>query len=350
MATHPQSAASELCADPFGEGLPRTLSVHKQLLGTRFHFESGAQALLDLVEAAYGDVPPHRFPCVAPELHIQLRLVPGGHLPKGVEPPPVRMQSGMGWLCGVIDASNYVVISPRQRQALIVVSEDMLAFPYHLRYELIEFAVFVLAARCLGLVPLHGACVGKDGRGVLLLGDSGAGKTTLALHGLLHGLSFLAEDALFVQPESMLATAVTNYVHVKSDALHLVDDAAARCWISESPMIRRRSGVEKFEADVRRGRGRLADSPLKLVGAVFVCAERAHDPAALLRPVPRHAIAARLQLDQPYAAGQGGWLPFQQALVEMGMYELRRGAHPRASVEAVSRLLDGGLSEGRYEG
>ncbi|HUB90186.1 MAG TPA: serine kinase [Dyella sp.] len=346
MTTHPQSAVSELCADPFGEGFTRALSVHKQLLGARFHFESSSHVLLDLVEAAYGDVPPHHLPCVAPELHIQLRLVPGGHLPKGDEPPPVQMQSGMGWLCGVMDAANYVVISPRQRQALIVVSEDMLAFPYHLRYELIEFAVFVLAARCLGLVPLHGACVGKDGRGVLLLGNSGAGKTTLALHGLLHGLSFLAEDALFVQPESMLATAVTNYVHVKSDALRLIDDPGARRWISESPVIRRRSGVEKFEADVRRSHGQLAASPLKLVGAVFVCAERADDPAALLRPVPRHAIAARLQQDQPYAAGQGGWLLFQQALVEMGMYELRRGAHLRASVEAVSRLLDGARGEG----
>lgn len=349
MATPPQSAASELCADPFGEELPRTLSVHKQLLGARFHFESASQALLDLVESAYGAVPPHHFPCVAPELHIQLRLLPGGHLPQGVEPPPVRMQSGMGWLCGVMDASNYVVVSPRQRQALIVVSEDMLVFPYHLRYELIEFAVFVLAARCLGLVPLHGACVGKDGRGVLLLGESGAGKTTLALHGLLHGLTFLAEDALFVQPESMLATAVPNYVHVKSDAFQLIDDAAARCWIGDSPMIRRRSGVEKFEADVRRGHGRLAASPLKLVGAVFVCAERADDPSALLQPVPRHAIAARLQQDQPYAAGQGGWSPFQQTLVEMGMYELRRGAHPRASVEVVSRMLDGGYSESSHD-
>lgn len=341
MATHSPSAVRELCADPFGERAPRMLSVHRQLLGGRFHFQSSSQALLDLVEVAYGDVPPHRLPLLAPPLQIELRLVPRVHVPKPAQPPPVQMQSGMGLLFGVIDAANYAVISPRQRQALVVASEDMLAFPYHLRYELIEFAVFVLAARCLGLVPLHGACVGRDGRGVLLLGDSGAGKTTLALHGLLHGLDFLAEDAVFVQPESMLATAVANYVHVKRDALRFVDDAGARRWIGESPVIRRRSGVEKFEADVRRSHGRLAASPLKLAGAVFVSAETADDPAALLRPVPRDAIAARLQADQAYATGQAGWLPFQQALVELGAYELRRGAHPRESVAAVSRLLDG---------
>lgn len=341
MANHSSSAVCELCADPFGERVPRGRSVHKQLLGGCFHFESSSQALLDLVEAAYGKVPPHRLPLLAPELHVQLQLVPGRRQPGAMEPPPVQMQSGMDLLFGVIDAANYVVISPRQRRALIVASEDMLAFPYHLRYELIEFAVFVLAARCLGLVPLHGACVGRDGRGLLLLGDSGAGKTTLALHGLLQGLDFLAEDAVFVQPESMLATAVSNYLHVKRDALRWVDDDGARRWIGQSPVIRRRSGVEKFEADVRRSPARLATSPLKLVGAVFVSAERADDPGALLRPVPGNALAARLQQDQAYAAGQAGWLPFQQALAAMGAHELRRGAHPHASVEALRGLLDG---------
>jgi hypothetical protein len=340
MALSPQSAACELCADPFSERLPQPLSVHKQLLGGRFHFESNSQALLDLVEGAYGGVPPHRLPLVTPELRIELRLVPGQSLTDAHEPPPVQMQSGMELLFGVINGANYVAISPRQRRALIVASEDMLAFPYHLRYELIEFAVYVLAARCLGLVPLHGACVGRDGRGVLLLGDSGAGKTTLALHGLLHGLEFLSEDAVFVQPESMLATAVTNYVHVKSEALRLIDDESARRWIMDSPVIRRRSGVEKFEADVRLGQGRVAASPLKLVGAVLVSADMADDPAALLRPVPRHEMAARLEADQAYAAGQPGWWLFRHKLMDMGMYELRRGADLRASVEVVSRLFD----------
>lgn len=340
MALSPQSAACELCADPFGERWPQPLSVHKQLLGGRFHFESNSQALLDLVEAAYGNVPPHRLPRVTPELRIELRLVPGRCLPDAHEPPPVQMQSGMDLLFGVINGANYVAISPSQRQALIVASEDMLAFPYHLRYELIEFAVYVLATRCLGLVPLHGACVGKEGRGVLLLGGSGAGKTTLALHGLLHGLEFLAEDAVFVHPENMLATAVTNYVHVKSEALRLIDDEGARRWIMDSPVIRRRSGVEKYEADVRLGHGRVAASPLTLIGAVFVSSAMADDPTALLRPVSSHELAARLEADQAYAAGQPGWLSFQRKLMDIGMYELRRGVHPRASVEAVGELVD----------
>ena len=54
----------------------------------------------------------------------------------------MQVQSGAGLICGVMDASNYVVLDPVQRRALVVASEDMLLWPYHLRYELIEFAVF----------------------------------------------------------------------------------------------------------------------------------------------------------------------------------------------------------------
>src|SRR3546814_9900836 len=146
----------------------------------------------------------------------------------------------------------------------------MLDWPYHLRYELIEFAVFLLAARCQGLVPLHVACVGRGGRGILLLGASGAGKSTLVLHSRLQGLDVLSEDAEFVQPDGVIATGVANFRHVRADALDGIEDVAARRWIASSPVIRRRSGVEKFEVDLRRAPRpvRLAEAPLRLVGPV----------------------------------------------------------------------------------
>jgi hypothetical protein len=238
-----------------------------------------------------------------------------------------------------MDACNYVVLAPEQRRALVVASQDLLERPYHLRYELIEFAVFVLAARGMGLVPLHGACVGRAGRGVLLLGASGAGKSTLTLHSLLHGLDFLAEDAVFVEPASLLATGVANYLHVQPDALRFVDDERVRDWIGRAPVIRRRSGVEKFEADLRRGQGRPAPEPLAVTAAVFVSPEPADDPGDLLRPLPAAEIAGRLAADQPYAAGQPGWLRFVGQLARRGVHELRRGRHPAASVEALRQLL-----------
>jgi|GEM_PF-257789 len=327
-------------ADPFCERpADRRYSVCRQILGGCFRFESASEALLDLVEAAYAGLPSHQLPMGAPEFRIELRLLPRQVSPNASEPPPVRVQSGAGLLCGVMDASNYVVLAPGQRYALVVASEDMLSHPYHLRYELIEFAVFTLATRGLGLVPLHGACVGWQERGILLLGASGSGKSTLALHCLLQGLDFLAEDAVFVQSESLLATGVANYLHVQADALRFVDDEETRRWISQAPIIRRRSGIEKFEVDLRLGHGRLAAVPLELVGAVFVSGQPADDPDALLSVIPQDEIAAWLRADQAYASGQPGWHRFEQRMMQLGVYQLRRGHHPQDSVDALRRLL-----------
>lgn len=339
MALTFSSATRDVSGDPFRERSRPPFSAHKQILGGSFLFESNSVALLQVVDQAYGRLLPHRMPVPATEFRIELRLVTR-HSSVAVEPPTVQMQSGAGMLCGIMDACNYTILMPEQNKALVVASEDMLKRPYHLRYELIEFAVFTLASRGLGLVPLHGACVGHNGRGVLLLGSSGSGKSTLALHSLLHGLDFLAEDAVFVQPESLFATGVANYLHLQADALRFVEDDRARRWIGASPVIRRRSGVEKFEADLRQGYGQPAATPLELVGAVFVSSQPADDAAVLLHPIPEQDIAARLATDQPYAAGQPGWSRFEQQLRRTGVYQLYRGSHPQASVNALLQLLD----------
>ncbi len=330
--------ASATVADPFGEHVVCGLALQRTVLGGRFHFCSDSEPLLGLVEAAYGGLAPGELPG-ARDFHVELRLLPA-RAKKRDEPPPVCQSAGAGLLCGVMDESNYVVLDPQGCRALVVASQDMLAHAYHLRYELIEFAVFTLATRGMGLVPLHGACLGHAGRGVLLLGESGAGKSTLALHGLLHGLDFLAEDAVFVQPDRLLATGVPNFLHVRPDALGLLAQSHVRQWLARSPRITRRSGVAKIEADLRQGVGRLAGGPLELVGAVRVSPERAAAGEELSGPLAAGEAAAWLAANQPYAANQPGWHAFVQALVQRGVYVLRRGRDPQASVDALRRLLD----------
>jgi hypothetical protein len=340
MALSPFCGAAEPGADPFREQSSTCFSLYKQLLGGRFRFDSHSEALLGLVAVAYGGLPEHRLPLNSPELQIDLRLARRAVTPKAAEPPPVMMQAGAGLLCGIMDESNYVIVAPAQYRALVVASADMLESAYHLRYELIEFAVFVLATRALGLVPLHGACVGRHGRGVLLLGASGSGKSTLALCSLLQGLDFIAEDAVFVQPQSLLATGVANYLHVQADTLGFIDNDPARRWITQSPIIRRRGGVQKFEADLRLGPGALAASPLRLISVVFLSSQPADDPGELLIPMSGQGVAARLRAEQAYAAGQLAWPHFAERVTQLANFELRRGAHPQASADALRRLLE----------
>jgi len=329
----------DLSPDPFLERTSAGRSMDVHVLGAHVRFTSDSTALLNVAAMAYAGLPPHVLPMTPPSLHVELRLAPARDVAAGQEPPLVSMQSGAGFLCGVMDASNYAVLFPEQHRALVVASPDMLENPYYLRYELIEFSVFTLATRALGLAPLHGACVGREGRGALVMGSSGAGKSTLALHSLLRGMDFLSEDAVFVHPQSGMATGVANYLHVQADALRFVEDAGLRRWIEQSPMIRRRSGVEKHEVDLRDGHGRLAQTPLALACVVFVSRQPADDPDELIHPIPEHQIIERLVAEQPYAASQPGWDALVQAVKRGGAYELRRGRDPAASVDALLRLL-----------
>jgi hypothetical protein len=339
MTRKNQRIIPDLSADPFGERTP-TLREHRQLLGARFLFESNSRQLLQLVESAYGGLPRHRLSDAGPRLKVSLQLKSGGpqRSLRGLEPPPLNMISGGGFLGGATHGSNFVVLSPRERSALVGISLQMLRFPYHARYELIEFAVFSLAQRVQGLVSLHAACVGLGGRGVLMMGPSGAGKSTVALLCLLQGLDFLSEDAVFVAPDSLLATGIANFLHVPADSVGWVerDDAAA---IRRSPVIRRRSGVKKFELDLRRGSYRLAASPLQ-IGAVVFLSPKSAGTGPLLRPLSKSMLLAKLATTQAYAANQPEWPIFERRVCRLDAFELLRGQHPIEAVEELRALLD----------
>lgn len=319
---------------------PFPLVANKQVLGGLFRFESNSRDLISLVDAAYGGLPSQTFPNVTAEFQVEMHLVPRRANSWAVEPPAPRIRQEGTQLHADIDASNYVVIDPECRRARVVASEDMLQHAYHLRCELIEFAVFILATRGIGLVPLHGACVGRHGRGLLLLGGSGSGKSTLALHGLLQGLDLLAEDAVFVQPANLCATGVPNFLHLRRGALDFIKDEAIRSWIGQAPIVRRRSGIEKFEVDLREKYGRPAKAPLALVGTVFVSDQPADRPEASLARLGAHEADHLFEADQPYAPSQPGWRCFKRGIMNRGVHQLLRGRHPRDSVDALRRLLD----------
>jgi len=341
MTRKPDITVPDLLADPFDERSQMIAREPIQMLGGRFQFESNSPQLLRLVDSAYFGLPGHRLGKVAPRLRVRLLLSarrarsrPRRH----PEPPPLAMLSGPGYLGGATDSSNFVVLSPLARTALVVLSRQMLRFPHHARYEYIEFAVFTLASRCQELVSLHAACVGRGGRGILLMGPSGSGKSTVTLHCLLRGFEMLSEDSVFVSPDTMLATGVANFLHVRSDALRWLGKTRDAAAIRQSPVIRRRSGVRKFEVDLRRGAYRLATSPLRITSVVFLSSQSAGD-RSLLKPLSKSDLIARLTSAQMYAANQPNWGAFCKSVLRLGAFELRRGSHPLEAVDTLDALL-----------
>jgi hypothetical protein len=338
MASKDSGMVSHGESDPFGERSPGLLHRRLTLLGGPIRFDSNSRELLQLVDLAYRGLPPHRLSVNAPELRISLRLTEARHASRRADAPPFALLHGGGLLGGATDSSNFVVLSARELAALVVVSSPMLRFPYHVRYELIEFAVFTLAARARRLVPLHSACIGQGARGILLLGPSGAGKTTVALHCLLNGFDFLSEDSVFVEPRTMLATGVANFLHVLPDSLRWIRRSSEAAMIRKSPVIQRRSGVKKFEVDLRKAGFRLAKSPLKIVAVVFLSPQSA-GARPLLKALPKSLVLAKLAGSQAYAASQPPWRIFSRSVSRLDAFELRRGSNPLEAVESLRTLL-----------
>lgn len=149
----------------------------------------------------------------------------------------------------------------------------------------------------------------------------------------------LSEDSVFVEPKTMLATGVANFLHVRSDSLRWVARTRDAAAIRKSPVIRRRSGVKKFEVDLRCAAYRLAPTPLKIVATVFLSARGAGN-RPLLRPLSKPALLAKLTAGQAYAANQPEWTMFRKNISGLGAFELRRGDHPLEAVEALKALLE----------
>jgi len=316
MKSKKHVAALRRGVDVFGERGPVDKSLQVRVLGCEFEFVADDSRLLRLVRHAYAGLPQQANSKRRPQFKITLRLAEAdrANSPTTLNPVPrtMRLHSGAGLLCGTVDADHFVIVAPQQGTGLVFVSRATLDHSYHVRYEFIEFAVYVLAARTRGLIPLHSACVGRNDRGVLLIGASGAGKSTLALHCLREGMDFVAEDSVMVNPDDLRADGVATFLHLRVGTNYFLDKTPR--WITGAPIIRRRSGVRKFEIDLRTTDFRLAAKPLRITSVVFLSARkvrrRSRSSNRLLEPLTSTELRKQLNSTQAYAASQPGWADF----------------------------------------
>src|SRR5688572_1947881 len=330
---------ASLDQDPFGEHAAMQHRGRFDVLGVRIFARSNSRRLMALFEEAFGSLPPHGLGPAAPriDLTLSLALAPTAMRTRR-DVPRLRLHSGAGFLSGVIDANNFVLVSAEQRRALICVDRGMLAFPYHVRYELMEFAIYTLVPRVLGLVPWHGAAVASHGRAVLLTGPTGSGKSTAFLSCALSGFDLLSEDAVFLEPRSLRTTGCANFLHLRTDGMEAVRDPGLRAAIRRSPVIRRRSGVQKFEYDLRHSSMRMAPRAPRLAAVIALSSRRARG-SQLLEPLSPAQTLAWLRREQPYACTQPCWDDFCRSLEGLPAYRLLRGRYPEDAADALRRLL-----------
>jgi hypothetical protein len=325
--------------DPFVERRRLKWRRRHLVLGARIEFECETAALAAAVDAAYADLPVTHRRRDLPGYRVCLRFVAGGTADFGGAPPPPRFSSGGGLIGATIDASNYSVVAPALGCALVVASPAMLARRHELRRELLEFAVFTLVARSQPVLPLHAACVGDGDRAVLLLGESGAGKSTATVQCMLAGLGVLAEDVVFVDPRRLTVTGVPNYMHLRLETPRLLPAEIARR-IRRAPVIERRhSGVRKYEVDLRSTTRRKLRLPARLVAVAVLSRRKSKRGGPLLRRLSARELLRMLDRDQPYAASRPSWRGLRASLRRLPMFRLERGVAAADTATALAVLL-----------
>jgi len=109
-------------------------------------------------------------------------------------PPAPALKGYRNLSVRIADRENFAVADMRQGFAFAWLTPAVVRNRPYLRYRFLEAtALFLLDA--LYLTPIHGACVQLAGQGVLLCGDSGAGKSSLAFACVRRGWTFLSDDS-----------------------------------------------------------------------------------------------------------------------------------------------------------
>ena len=149
-------------------------------------------------------------------------------------------------LVNVADSDNFIVSDLKKGRAMGWVTEATAASPLYLRYHYIEAAALSLIAS-VHAVALHGACVRVGGAGVLLCGESGAGKTTLSYAGARSGWTYVSDDASYlpIYREDRLVVGNCHQVRFRPSAAQLFQEVARR------PITPRATGKPSIEVRIR---------------------------------------------------------------------------------------------------
>jgi hypothetical protein len=186
-------AATETCNTDTGKD-PIFYDVELPLLGT-YHplgfsveIATNSDQVLLTAEESWG-----HFRKIMSEPPVQLRVMvlDGGPCPSLVAP---TVRASRHLLVRVLDAANFSVSNMEMGFASCWLTRAVAAERRYLDYEFLERMAWDLLDQ-LYLTPLHAACVRLENKGVLLCGDSGAGKSSLAYACARKGWMFLSDDS-----------------------------------------------------------------------------------------------------------------------------------------------------------
>jgi hypothetical protein len=129
-------------------------------------------------------------------------------------PPAAKCHFMDNTLVMVADDDNVCTVDFPYGKTRMTVTTAAVRHPHYFNQTFLEAAAACqLSTRFV--TGIHAACVVLDGRGVMLCGDSGAGKTTLSWSCARAGWQFVADDTSFLLHGESTRRVIGNYHQVR---------------------------------------------------------------------------------------------------------------------------------------
>jgi len=225
-----------------------------------------------------------RYPRLSREPAVRLNIAVAAD---ELSPPPPPLFRGRGHLFSIVaNRSNFATADLRDGSGFACFTDNISRD--YLHYHFLEPLAYVLiAARYLTFA--HAACVALRGRGILLCGDSGAGKTCLAFECARKGWTFLSGDATAIvrgrDDHRILGRPFE--IRFRESARRLFPE------LERYPRAIRPNGKDDIEIDPRDLHLRVA---LKGTASYVVFLERSpHSIRASVEAFPRNDALSRLE-------------------------------------------------------
>lgn len=273
--------------DPLGQGVRLAHSRTFWPLGFRLDVATNDAQALELVERAF----PRRVQRF-PDRRLSLRIVAGEG--EAFEAPPVYRASGR-LLSLAADARHALAADMDPGEAVLWTTRAALDDPARfVRWWIAGPVLQMLAHRAL--TPVHAACVALEGRGLLLCGPPGAGKSVLAWAAGRAGMTFVSDDVSYlVRGEPGRALGRPELLRLKPSAVGLVPGLERFEAVPDDA-----PGERVYELDPERALGLKTSAECRAAGLVLL--ERTEGADAKATPIAGEETLPLLDATLPVGA------------------------------------------------
>jgi HPr serine kinase-like protein len=308
----PSPTVAAAIFDPFSYSLPLPLETLVYALGFPMRVVTNSEDIVTAVQESWSG-----FPQLFTDHALEMRIVVSDN-ERAKRPDGIVWRAQKHLMTVVSDAENFAVCDLARGLASFwlapATARDREFFRRFYLNNVLELTLWHTH-----LTMIHAACVSRNGRGVLLCGESGAGKSCLSIACALRGWTFVTDDSssLVRRSEKRMVVGGPRDVHFRDTALEILPELAGNL----APVY----GAGKLALQMRSSAfPEIARAVHASVSAVVFLNRAAGGPARLV-PMPAEEALARLDADLPLMETIEDQRASLRRVIEAGTFELRYG-------------------------